>query len=102
MKMTDRQMRKAVAVLLCTVIIFVMLFSFLYLLIEADHDCTGADCVVCMNIQQCENTIRLISSGTPTQCAVVALVFIVVSAVVFYFYDVFTQTPINQKVRMNN
>ncbi|MBQ8133810.1 MAG: hypothetical protein IJ192_05340 [Clostridia bacterium] len=102
MKMTDRQKRKAVAVLLCMVITFIMLLSSLYVLIQADHDCTGADCVVCLNIQQCENTLRLISSGATIQNVAAALVFIVALVVVLYSFEISTQTPVRQKVRMNN
>lgn len=36
----------------------VMLFSAFYITAEAEHDCSGHDCPICVCIQQCENMLQ--------------------------------------------
>ena len=36
----------------------VMLFSVLYIVFEADHDCCGEGCAVCILLQACENLLQ--------------------------------------------
>ncbi len=50
-----KQHRKAV---LAVLLAFVMLFSVLYVVLEADHECSGEDCAVCAQIRACMNLIR--------------------------------------------
>ena len=46
------------AALLALVLAFVMLFSVLYIALEADHDCCGDDCVICAQLQVCGNLLK--------------------------------------------
>lgn len=36
----------------------VMLSSFIFVALEADHDCTGEHCLICHQISVCEKTLR--------------------------------------------
>ena len=44
--------------LLAVVLAVVMLSSVAYIAAEADHDCTGADCATCHQINVCENLLK--------------------------------------------
>ena len=44
--------------LLAAVLAVVMLFSAVYLAVEADHDCSGEDCAICRQISICENLLK--------------------------------------------
>lgn len=49
---------KRFAAVLALLLAFFMLFSILYIALEADHDCCGEDCAVCAAIRTCENLLR--------------------------------------------
>ena len=49
---------KRFASVLALLLAFFMLFSILYIALEADHDYCGEDCAVCAAIRTCENLLR--------------------------------------------
>ena len=49
---------KYIASALAVLLAFVMLFSVVYIALEADHDCCGEDCAVCVQLRTCENLLR--------------------------------------------
>ena len=51
----------------------VLLFSALYIAVEADHSCTGEDCAVCCQITLCRQLLEGLGlAGTAAaECAVV-------------------------------
>ncbi len=49
---------KRFASALALLVAFIMLFSVLFIALEADHDCCGEGCAVCAQIQVCENLLR--------------------------------------------
>ena len=49
---------KRLAALFTLLLAFVMLFSVLYIALEADHDCCGEGCAVCAQLQICENLLK--------------------------------------------
>ena len=49
---------KRIASVLVLLAAFLMLFSVLFLALEADHDCCGEGCAVCAQIQACEDLLR--------------------------------------------
>lgn len=38
-----------------------------YVVKEANHDCTGGDCPICVQIEQCLNNFRTLGTGTEIQ-----------------------------------
>ena len=67
---------------LAAVLAFVMLFSVAYIAEEAGHDCTGVNCVVCHQINACENLLKSLglagfaivaaAAGAYTLCRVIS------------------------------
>lgn len=49
---------KRFAAALALLVAFLMLFSVVYIALEADHDCCGEGCAVCAQIQACEDLLR--------------------------------------------
>ncbi|MCR5648213.1 MAG: hypothetical protein K6F67_01595 [Oscillospiraceae bacterium] len=79
-----------------------VLFSAFYIAAEADHDCSGEDCLVCACIRQCENALRVVGDGTAAGSAAVAPVFVILLAAAFVIAAASPDTLISVKVRLNN
>ena len=94
--------QKFIAVMMSAVIVFVLLFSSLYILKEADHHCTGNDCAVCACIQQCENNIRLLSCGTAAKPLYNLFTIFIIFILSFSTFNLSKTTPVTQKVRLDN
>jgi len=50
--------RNRTAAILAAVLALILLFSALFIVLEADHDCHGENCRVCMQIRLCEGLLR--------------------------------------------
>jgi hypothetical protein len=87
---------------MAVMILFVMMFSAIFIVFHTDHDCTGEDCPVCACLQQCENILHGAGDGSQfTASGIIPFVlitgFILVSSSI-----VISDTPVSAKVRMNN
>lgn len=49
---------KRFAAVLALLLALVMLFSVLYIALEADHDCCGEDCAICAQLRACQDLLR--------------------------------------------
>ena len=83
-------------------VVFVMLFSVLYISYHADHECTGADCPVCAVMEQCGNNIKNIGTIIVAVAAVFFLYLSIKKSVQFVSAVCPDYSLISQKVRMNN
>lgn len=89
------------AVLLTAAVVFVMLFSVLFIAMEADHDCTGEDCPICYQISVCENTLKSVGQ-------VVLLVVLAAFSDIFISLPSFSKRPadnttlVTLKVKLSN
>ena len=52
---------RIIAASVLIVLLAVMLFSACFVAIEADHDCQGEGCSVCLQMEQCEALLRVMS-----------------------------------------
>ena len=55
--------KRNLAAILCITLIFATLFSFFFIIEEANHHCSGQDCPVCACIHQAERTLRSLDGG---------------------------------------
>ena len=94
--------RKTGTMALTTLLVFVMLFSLVFVIAEADHDCSGEDCPVCEIIAIVSDTTKgLFLIGS------VALIFatILVGIGKLIFIENKDRTvfsPISLKVKLSN
>lgn len=90
------------AIIIGLMMLVLVLFSSFYIAAEADHDCCGEDCPICVCIHQCENILRGIGDGTVVQSAAVAPVILILFAAAFVIAAVSRDTLVSRKVRLNN
>ena len=86
----------AVSVLLLTFTIV----SLLFIVKEADHDCTGTDCPVCASIHQAEQTLRNMGSGIVAVAAIIPALF-TACYVAIRILILPSICPVQQKVRLD-
>ena len=94
--------RRISAGIMAVMILVIMLASFTFFMHEADHHCSGGDCVTCCILEQCRNTVKKIGTG-----AVITVLFAVVSYVVCRLSAesggfMIRRTPVACKIRLNN
>ena len=87
---------------LAAVLALVLLFSALFIALEAHHDCQGDDCAICACISICQDLLRQLSVAALVlglalllNCTVRALAFTVRTAITF-------STPITLKVKLSD
>ena len=49
--------KRIIAILLAATVLFVMLYSALFIAAEADHDCVGENCPICYQINVCQRCV---------------------------------------------
>lgn len=77
------------------------LFAENHSLAAFDHDCSGADCPICILIQTAENFLRHLKNALfqPAFQAGILLITVIVSKRVFFSF--IPQSPVWLKVKMN-
>lgn len=93
---------RTVAFLICVVFFVVTFFSVLFVVAEADHDCIGEDCPVCACIHHAEQTLNQLGMGIGSATGWMPVVVTLLSFIPCVLRPVAHQTPIGQKVRLNN
>lgn len=83
-------------------LLLIVLFSSLYIVAEADHECSGEACHICACIRQCEGALRRIGSAVTTQRTAVFLFAVSLFAAITVAAVVWQKTPISAKVRLND
>ncbi len=95
--------KKFFAAALVLLTAFLLLFSAVFIALEADHDCCGEDCAVCAQIRLCEDLIRdLLTAAAPAAaaaCCLSALRFVFAAADCFSFHP---RTLIALKVKLSD
>lgn len=59
------QKKRTFVSIICAVLLLTALCSSLFIMKEADHDCTGADCPICAAISEAENTLKKLGNAKP-------------------------------------
>lgn len=94
--------KRLIALVVLAAVLAITMFSSCYVIEEADHDCTGAACLICAMIEQCEDNLRQIGTGQITTIAVAAAICCFFSAVYPSVSTVSIETLVTRKVRLNN
>ena len=53
--------KRVLAALFAVSVLFVILYSALFIAAHADHDCVGDDCPICYQINICQSTLKNLS-----------------------------------------
>ncbi|WP_051599147.1 hypothetical protein [Metaclostridioides mangenotii] len=92
----------SLAITMCIIFIVIYLLSSFYILEEANHNCVGDTCQICVHIQEVENTLKQLSTGLMPITG--GLLFISVYLKLLFYANSYkaTSTLITLKVRLNN
>lgn len=93
---------RTLALLICVTFFIVTLFSVLFVVAEADHDCIGEDCPVCACIHHAEQTLKQLGMGIGSAAGWMPVAVTLIFCIPCVLCAGAHQTPIGQKVRLNN
>ncbi len=94
--------KRLTALAVLAAFIVISLLSSLYIAREADHQCDDTTCSVCAMIEQCENTLKKLSTALIAVMVFIAAIAIHIFAITTIDLSSFSHTLISQKVRLNN
>ena len=101
-KYAENRFNRAFSGIMAVMMLVVVLFSAMFIVSHADHDCTGEDCPICACIQQCENILHGTAGGSLLAAAALIPIVLISGSVLFSYCFIIFQTPVLAKVRMNN
>ena len=98
--MTKKQ--RAVMILVALMALFAVLYSSLYIAVEANHDCTGDGCQICIQINACDHVLKNLSLAAGAVTVAAALLYMR-SLIVPNCADArFVCTLVSLKVKLSN
>ena len=100
--MQNVKLKRKTAWVALLAVLFVMLFSVLYISQHADHECTGTDCPVCAVMEQCSNNIKNIGTIVVAIATTFFLCLSIQKSVKYVITVCSEYSLISQKVRMND
>lgn len=100
--MQNGRLKRITAWIVMVAVVFVILFSVIYISQHADHECTGTDCPVCAVMEQFSNNIKNIGTIIIVIAAVFFLCLSIQKSVQYVITVCSDYSLISQKVRMNN
>ena len=81
----SKSRNRAVSWIILIVFSLVIICSSAFIIVHADHDCTGEDCSICMELAQCHKTLHTLGTAvagalqlTLMLCIVAALCNIII------------------------
>ena len=99
--MKERGHHRLLAGVIAMTLFFIVLFATVYIAVEADHDCSGEDCEICMVIDQCCLILGNRSVGKNPHIASL-IVFSSIIIACFCDQSIERFTLVSAKVRLNN
>ena len=88
--------------LLAAVLAVVMLFSAVYIAVEANHNCSGEDCAICRQISICENLLKTLGLAGAAAAISAAFTYTVCRAILPCTEMIGTLTLVSLKVKLSN
>lgn len=67
--------KRIAALVLAVTVLFVILYSALFIAAEADHDCVGENCPICYQINVCQNTLKNLSLAVCAAASAAAFIY---------------------------
>lgn len=95
-------LRKSVAVIVGAMLFLGVFLSNLYVAEEFVHDCIGEECPICETIDECEAFVNRISTGLILVAVALLAVVSVLKTIEIATEEVFFETLVSEKVRLNN
>ena len=96
-----QQTRRLLAAVGVAFLLGCQIFSVAYIAHEADHDCEGEGCPVCVQLQQCVANFQLTGSGLEADTTTVSLPIVVADRIVPIEVLPQCRSLVTQKVQFN-
>lgn len=93
--------KKITAFIIAAAIIFTMLFSALFVVGEAEHNCSGAECVICCLIRLCVNNFSAVTKSACLFC-IFAVLLLYLCLAISKKRKAESDSPVNLKVKLLN
>lgn len=93
--------KRIMAAVVTAAMLIVVLLSGLYIILEADHDCSGEDCHICECLENCQAVIHQTGSAPVSNAAVAVTLFFLASVCVCAHGRTHRETPVSDKVQLN-
>jgi hypothetical protein len=93
--------KRLAACALTLLFVFITLSSVAFIILEAEHDCTGEDCPVCYQLSVCEHTLKF-GLATAVLTAAWIIGVILPFAARFTYSVCLCLTPVTLKVKLSN
>lgn len=103
--MSDRKstsFKKIAAGIMAAVMLFFVLFSIVFIIKEAAHDCHGEHCEICECIEQCEAVLSHAGFGTVRTAGQAVLFVLLITTAIRTIRTTPATTPVSSKVQLNN
>ena len=65
---SNKHIQRRATILLCIALLAVMAFSSLFIVLEHEHDCSGADCPICFLLHQAEENLTCLGLAEHSFC----------------------------------
>ena len=97
------KLRRLIAGIMASIMLFVVIFFTSFIALEAHHDCDcEEDCPICEAMAVCKDVLHNIGSTVLFAVVAAAFVSFAMLRVSEYVCDLFVWTPVSLGVRMNN
>lgn len=94
--------KRVIALATAVAVLFVMLFSAVYIVKNSRHECCGENCQICYNISVCGDTMKTLSKAVCAVCVALAAIYALCRAVECSVDIIKSATLISQKVELLN
>ena len=97
-----KKKKRVLAILLAGMVLFVMLYSALFIAAEADHDCVGENCPICHQLDSCRSTLKNFSLAICIAAFAAALTYALCKNISACTDDVQSRTLVSLKVKLSD
>ena len=94
--------KKVVSALLALLLMLSLFFSVFFIAVEADHDCTGEDCPICCQIQNCENLLKNMATVPAAVYLATGILFALYLCASYVNAPIYHITLVSLKVKLSN
>ena len=90
-----------IALILCICFIAFSLLTQIFIITHTNHDCLGADCPICKQINNMKTLAKQICAAVIAVSAIFITLSLTLPSANYTFFDIFFANPIALKVKMN-
>ena len=94
--------RRMTAGIISFMVLFVVMFSSVYIAKESLHDCHGDGCPVCACIEQCEDMLHQLGNGILAVAIITVALAVFITSGILPILDLTYETQKKKKIRLNN